>query len=322
MRRLLTVVALLVLTAATITGGTLLAITRYNVPGPLAATRTLNVPHGTPGAVGEILAESGVVADALSFRVAAFITSGKGPLRAGEFTFPEHASLFSALTILRSGKPVQHRLTIPEGLTAAQIALLLDRATALDGETPVPNEGEMMPETYAYTFGTSRTALVDRARAAMDRNVSQIWAARTADLPLATPRDLVTLASIVERETSRPEERAHVAAVFLNRLRRGMKLQSDPTTAYAASGGLATNDRGLTRSDLDSPNPYNTYVAPALPPGPIASPGLAALQAVAKPLATDDLYFVADGNGGHVFAKTLEDHNRNVAQWRALTPKP
>ncbi len=322
MYRLLRAVAVFVVLAAIAIGGSVLAIARYNAPGPLATTRILNVPHGTLSVVGDALTEAGVAHDTLTFRIAAFVTSGKGPLRAGEFTFPEHASLFATLTILRSGRPVQHKLTIPEGLTAAQIAQLLDRAVALDGDTPVPNEGEMMPETYAYTYGTARTAIVDHARAAMSRNLAQVWAARDPKLLLATPQDLVTLASIVERETSRPEERAHVAAVFLNRLKRGMKLQSDPTTAYAASGGLTNNDRGLTRVDLDAANPYNTYFAPGLPPGPIASPGLAAMQAVAKPQASDDLYFVADGAGGHLFASTLDEHNRNVALWRAANAKP
>jgi UPF0755 protein len=152
--------------------------------------------------------------------------------------------------------------------------------------------------------------------------VAQIWASRDPSLGLTRPEDLVTLASIVEREVSRPEERAHVAAVFLNRLKRGMRLQSDPTTAYAVSGGMTTYDRGLTRADLDRANPYNTYAVSGLPPGPIDSPGLAAMQAVARPLASDDLYFVADGSGGHAFAKTLEDHNRNVAHWRTVAARP
>jgi UPF0755 protein len=320
MRRLLTSLAVLVLLGGVILGSGLFGYSRATAPGPLAAARIINVSRGTPSEVGLQLTDAGVVSDSISFRLAALVTTGKGPLKAGEFTFPEHVSLLATLAILRSGKPVQHKLTIPEGLTAAQIAQLVDRAPALDGDTPVPNEGETMPETYAYTYGTPRTALLDRARAAMDRNLVKLWAARAADLPLASPKEMLTLASIVERETSRPEERAHVAAVFLNRLRRGMRLQSDPTTAYAVTGGMLTYDRGLTRADLESLNPYNTYTAPGLPPGPIASPGLAALQAVAKPDASDDLYFVADGNGGHVFAKTLEDHNRNVAQWRAANP--
>ena len=319
MRRLIVAFAVLLALGVVGFGGFLLAVARYNGPGPLAATRVVVVPRGTPAMVGEALVEAGVVSNEVAFRAAVLATSAKGALRAGEFTFPEHASLFATLAILRNGRAVQHRLTIPEGLTAAQIAQILDRAPSLDGDTPVPQEGEMLPETYAYTLGTTREAMLERGRAAMDKALAQAWASRDPKVTLSAPADMLTLASIVERETSRPEERAHVAAVFLNRLRLGMKLQSDPTTAYAVSGGLSSNDRGLTRANLDTANPYNTYFTPALPPGPIASPGLAALQAVARPLASDDLFFVADGNGGHAFAKTQEDHNRNVARWRALS---
>ncbi len=316
LRRLLLASGVVVALAALGGGAVFTAVSRYNAPGPLPATQALVVPHGTPAAVAEALHSAGVVSLEWPLRLAVLLTTAKGPLHAGEFTFPAHASLFATLTILRNGRPVQHKLTIPEGLTAAQTAYLLDRAPALDGDTPMPDEGEMLPETYAYEFGTTRTALLDRAKTAMDHALSQAWEGRRADLPLASATEMLTLASIVERETARPEERPHIAAVFLNRLRLKMKLQSDPTTAYAVSGGLTTNDRGLTRADLDSANPYNTYFIPGLPPGPIGSPGLAALQAVANPMASDDLYFVSDGAGGHLFARTLEEHNRNVARWR------
>jgi UPF0755 protein len=212
---------------------------------------------------------------------------------------------------------VQHLVTIPEGLTAAQIATLLDHTGALSGKAPVPEEGAVLPQSYAYERGATRASIIERAEAAMQRTLASVWAKRQEDLPLATPQELLTLASIVERETAKPEERPLVAAVFLNRLRRGMKLQSDPTVAYAISGGLTSADRALTRADLDNDSPYNTYRSGGLPPGPIGSPGLASLQAVAQPARNDDLYFVADGTGGHAFAPTLEEHNRNVARWRA-----
>lgn len=317
MRRLLVAVCLIAALGAAGFGGRILVLTRYNAPGPLGVTRAVVVPRGAPGPVGAALVQAGVIDGTLAFRFAAALTASKGPLRAGEFVFPEHASLFATLAILRRGREVQHRLTIPEGLTAAETARILDEAPSLVGDTPVPAEGEMLPETYAYALGATRLSLLERGQAAMTAALARTWAGRAADLPLGKPYDLLILASIVERETARPEERAHVAAVFLNRLRLGMKLQSDPTTAYAASGGLTTYDRGLTRAELDSHNPYNTYFAPALPPGPIGSPGIAALQATAHPSASDDLYFVADGSGGHTFARTLEDHERNVAAWRA-----
>ncbi len=317
MRTLLKTIAVLLLAVVALAGAGLYAVGRYNAPGPLTATHAVVVMHGAPEALGEQLVAEGVVDSAWVFRFAAFVTSGKGPLRAGEYIFPEHASLFAVLTILRSARPVQHKLTIPEGLTAIQIARILEHAPALDGATPKFGEGEALPQTYLYRFGTTRQAVLDMARAAMDRTLARVWETRLPGLPLPDAHALLTLASIVERETARPEERAHIAAVFLNRLKLGMRLQSDPTVAYAASGGAATADRNLTKAALEAPSPYNTYTTNGLPPGPICSPGLASLEAVARPLVSDDLYFVADGLGGHVFAATLEEHNRNVARYRS-----
>jgi UPF0755 protein len=295
------------------------ALKGYEAPGPFAASRAVVIPRGSPAQVAETLQAAGVIEHTLPFRVAALATAGEGPLHAGELVFPEAASLREVLNVLRTAKPVQHRLTIPEGLTAAQIAALVDKADALTGSAPVPDEGAVLPETYAYEYGATRASLIERGEAAMTRTLARIWASRAPDLPLSSPRELLILASIVERETARPEERAHVASVFLNRLRRGMRLQSDPTVVYAVTGGLGALERGLTRADLDASNPYNTYRTGGLPPGPIGSPGLASLQAVAQPEHSDDLYFVANGSGGHVFAQTLDDHNRNVARWRAGT---
>ncbi len=288
-------------------------------PGPLAATRAVLVPRAGLAEIAATLDAAGVIAGRRDFRIAAVLTDPAGPLHSGELAFPAHASLSDVLAVLRSGRPVQHRLTIPEGLTAAQIARLFDRAEASSGATPVPPEGAVLPQTYLYDYGTPRTVLLERAATAMQKALARAWAGRAADLPLTSPTQLLTLASIVERETARPEERAHVAAVFLNRLRRGMRLQSDPTVAYAASGGAATADPGLTRAELELDNPYNTYRTAGLPPGPIDSPGVAALAAVAQPDRSDDLYFVANGSGGHVFARTLEEHQRNVARWREAT---
>lgn len=291
---------------------------RLVAPGPLPEARNVVVPHGSPTAVAEALLQGGVIGSENAFRLAALLTRGEGSLHAAEFAFPAAASLRQVLTILRTARPAQHHLTIPEGLTAAQIAQLLQRTDTLTGDAAVPDEGAVLPESYAFERGATRAALLERAEAAMQHTLAKVWATRAEDLPLATPQELLTLASIVERETARPEERPLVAAVFLNRLRRGMKLQSDPTVAYAISGGLDSSDPALTHADLDVANPYNTYRATGLPPGPIGSPGLASLQAVAQPTRTDDLYFVADGTGGHVFARTLDEHNRNVAHWRAM----
>jgi UPF0755 protein len=212
---------------------------------------------------------------------------------------------------------VQRRLTIPEGLTARQIATLIERAEGLTGELPPFDEGALLPETYAYQWGDTRAAIVRRADAAMDAALAEIWAARAPNLPLRTPREALVLASIVERETGKADERARVAGVFINRLRRNMPLQSDPTAAYAAADG-GVLDRPLTRADLDRDHPFNTYRIRGLPPGPIASPGRDTLRAVVQPEATEFIFFVADGNGGHAFARTLEEHNRNVARWREI----
>ncbi len=295
-----------------------LAIAHFNDPGPLAEPRAVVIPRGGPARPGEVLAEAGIVANPLPLRLAAWATASQGPLRAGEYLFPAAATLRDVLAILRTARPVQHRMTIPEGLTAAAIAILLERTETLSGDAVVPQEGAVLPDTYLHERATTRAALLDRATRAMDRALAEAWAGRAEGLPLATPHDLLTLASIVERETGRHEERARVAQVFINRLKRGMRLQSDPTVVYAASGGIGTLDRPISRADLDAQHPYNTYRIPALPPSPIASPGPASLAAVAHPTTGDDLFFVADGTGGHAFARTLDEHNRNVARWRAL----
>jgi UPF0755 protein len=292
---------------------------RLIAPGPLVQAREVVVPHGSPAQVADALAQAGVVDDGREFYVAALLTRGEGSLHAAELAFPARASLRQVLTILRTAKPVQHLVTIPEGLTAAQIFSVLQHADALAGDAPLPEEGAVLPQSYAFERGATRASILERAEAAMQRTLAAVWAKREEDLPLTSPRDLLVLASIVERETARPAERPLVAAVFLNRLRRGMKLQSDPTVAYAVSNGQTSADRALTRGDLDAPSPYNTYRISGLPPGPIGSPGLASLQAVAQPAQSDFLYFVADGSGGHAFSSTLEEHNRNVAHWRAGT---
>ena len=312
----------IVAVGAVAAGGWFYALHVLAAPGPLPEARALVVPRGGEARVALALADALVVARPLPFRIAAFFTRREGALHAGEFAFPAHASLRTVLTVLRTARPVQHYLTIPEGLTAKQISSLFDRADALTGSAALPDEGAVLPQTYAYELGATREAVLDRARTAMDRALREAWRDRAPDLPLSSPREALILASIVERETAKPEERPHVASVFLNRLRLGMKLQSDPTVAYAASGGAGALDRPLTRADLDRDDPYNTYRIRGLPPGPICSPGLASLRAVTQPQHSDDLYFVADGSGGHVFSRTLDEHTRNVARWRSLAPAP
>ena len=294
------------------------AVWSYDAPGPLSADNVVLVPRGSLDQVSDTLVQEGVVSSAFALRAAAIVTRGQGAVHAGELEFPAAASLRQVLAVLRTARPVQHRLTIPEGLTAAQVALLIERAPALEGGQALPKEGRLLPETYAYERGTPRASLVERGRVAMDRALERNWAARSPTVPLDTARDALILASIVERETAKPDERPRVAAVFLNRLRRRMKLQSDPTVVYGASGGTGVLEHGLTRAELERADPYNTYRIDGLPPGPISMPGLGSLRAVTQPAQTDDLFFVADGSGGHVFARTLEEHQRNVARWRGV----
>jgi UPF0755 protein len=289
-------------------------------PGPLDQARAVVVPHGKLAEVAGALNQSGVIAgDDWRFRVVGFLTRKAGEVHAGEFDFPAHASLRTVFAVLRTGQPVQHHVTIPEGLTAPQIVAVLARAEALSGADAPIAEGSVLPQTYAYTYGTPRAAILARASAALDRTLDQAWAERAPDLPIASPRDALILASIVERETARPEERPLVAAVFLNRLRLGMRLQSDPTVVFSASQGMGTLDHALTRAELDRDDAYNTYRNAGLPPGPICAPGLASLQAVLHPADTDALYFVADGSGGHAFSRTLAEHDRNVQHARGQT---
>jgi UPF0755 protein len=315
MRKALIVLFVLVLLAGG--GGAWWAREQYRAPGPLPQPTAIVVPRGSSQAIAEVLVEQGAIRDARIFTLAARVTRSDGPLRAGEYLFPANGSLEQVLEVLREARPVQRRLTLPEGLTAKQITALIDTAPGLTGDTPALDEGAVLPETYSYQYGDSRAALVRRASGAMAATLDRLWKARSAGLPLETPREALVLASIVERETGMPEERPRVAAVFLNRLKRGMPLQSDPTVAYAAADG-APLDRALTRADLDRDHPFNTYRVRGLPPGPIASPGEKSLEAVLHPADSDDLYFVADGSGGHAFAGTLEEHNRNVARWRQI----
>jgi UPF0755 protein len=290
-------------------------------PGPLPEARVIVVPHGSLAEIAGALSEAGAIDRGWRnshwrFRLAGTLTRGLGEAHAGEFAFPAHASLRMVLSVLRTAPPVQHHVTIPEGLTAPQIVAVLARAEALSGpDVPVP-EGSVLPQTYAYTYGTPRAAILARASAALDRALDEAWARRAAGLPLATPRDALILASIVERETARPDERPLVAAVFLNRLRDGMRLQSDPTVIFAASQGDGVLDHALTRAELDRDDAYNTYRNAGLPPGPICAPGMASLLAVLHPADSDALYFVADGSGGHAFSRTLAEHNRAVQHAR------
>lgn len=294
---------------------------RYTGDGPLTESRTVIIPKGAGVAeIAALLRDEGVLEQALPFRLGVRIDGVDRALRAGEFRFPARVSPRAAAALVASGATVKRRLTVAEGLTTAQTLALVAAADGLEGpvEGAGLGEGRLLPETYFYEYGDSRAALVARMRRSMDRALARAWAERDEKIAIGSAEDALILASIIEKETGVPEERALVSGVFHNRLRRGMRLQSDPTVAYGLSAGGGAPDRPLTRDDLARATPYNTYVNAGLPPGPIATPGLAALQAAVRPAETDALYFVADGTGGHVFARTLAGHNRNVARWRRL----
>ena len=291
--------------------------------GPSVEPTRIVIERGSGlSTVARQLERASIVTNARLFQAWATWQEKDTGIKAGEYIIPAGASITAVLDLLVDGKTVVHRLTFPEGMTTYEILARLAGAQGLKGETPddLP-EGSLMPATYDYALGEDRSAIVKRMQAAMRQAITDAWDERDDGLPIASPEEMVILASIVEKETGLDGERHKVAGVFINRLRIGMKVQSDPTTIYAVTRGKGPLGRGLRRSELAKKDPYNTYHAAGLPPGPIANPGREALMAVAQPEATDALYFVADGTGGHAFSKTLAEHNRNVKKWRAIEKK-
>jgi UPF0755 protein len=291
----------------------------FNAAGPLTDEKIVVIPKGVGiSGIAKVLGDAGVIGDPLVFKLGARLTVADGqPLHAGEFRFPTATSARGAIRVLVEGKAVLHRLTVAEGLTVAEIYDEIDATPQLDGPLPPPPaEGSLLPETYFFVLGDTRGQMVARMQADMAAALAELWPKREPGLPLASPEDAVILASVVEKETAKDDERARIAAVFYNRLKKGMALQSDPTVIFALTQGKSKLDHPLTGSELKTESPYNTYLVTGLPPGPIANPGIAALKAVLHPLKTKELYFVADGTGGHAFSETLEQHQKNVARWR------
>ncbi len=311
----LTFAALAVLAAAG-------ALAAYVAPGPVARGRApaTSVVLRRGAHVQEIAAalkRGGVIASTPAFIVAAELTGAARRLKSGEYLVPSRASLGAVLKRLRSGEIVHHHVTIAEGITSQAAVDVLRASDVLTGDVPTPPEGALLPETYDVVRGDSRSAVLQRMMDDRDRLLAALWAKRQPGLPYASPQDAVTMASIVEKETALPAERPRVAAVYVNRLRAGMLLAADPTLIYGISRGRPLG-RGLTRGELAADTPYNTYLHPGLPPTPIADPGRASLAAVLDPPHTQELYFVADGTGGHAFARTAAEQDANVAKWRAI----
>ena len=297
----------------------------FDGPGPSTTTTNFMVrPNTGVAEIADQLERRGLISDSRIFRLGVRAYDHDSGLKAGEYEIKAGASMRDIMELLESGKSVLASLTIPEGLTVEQAFRRIAEHEALTGDMPaeIPPEGSLIADTQRFTRGATRQQIIDKMLADQKRLVENIWKRRVSGLPLADINEFVTLASIVEKETGITDERSRVAAVFINRLNKGMRLQSDPTILYGLFGGKGRPaDRPIYQSDIDKPTPYNTYVINGLPPGPIANPGRESLEAVANPSKTKDLYFVADGTGGHVFAATLEEHNENVARWRAVQNK-
>jgi UPF0755 protein len=294
---------------------------KIEAQGPLQEDKVVNIPtRAGMTDIADILQREGVIDNnRWAFIGSVFALKARSELKPGEYLFQKNASLRDVIATIVEGKVVQHAVTVPEGLTSEQIVARLSENDIFSGSVrEQPREGTLLPETYKFPRGTPREQVVARMQQAQKRALTEIWERRSQDLPIRTPEQLVTLASIVEKETGKADERSRVAAVFVNRLRQKIKLQSDPTIIYGLVGGKGTLGRPIKRSEIQQPSPYNTYVVDGLPPGPIANPGRASLEAAANPARTRDLFFVADGTGGHAFSDTYDQHQKNVAKLRAM----
>ena len=293
---------------------------RFEAPGPLAEDKMVNIPRGLGiRDIADLLQREGVIDQPYVFMGGVIALKARGELKYGEYQFTKNSSVADVVDTITEGKVIQHAVTVPEGLTSEQIVARLLENDGLAGQIKeIPREGTLLPETYRFTRGMTREQIIQRMQQAHRRVLQEVWERRMQDLPVKTPEQLVTLASIVEKETGRPDERTRVAAVFVNRLKSRMRLQSDPTIIYGLTGGKGSLGRPILKSEIEQPTPYNTYVVDGLPPGPIANPGRASLEAAANPARTKELYFVADGTGGHVFSENYTEHQKNVARLRGI----
>ena len=315
---------LLFFIAVSLLGGSVLTTyTQFVEDGPLAESKDVIIPRGKSlKQVARLLKREGVIESPAIFELGVRASGNSLKIKSGEYNFPRHVSAQLVMNILTDGQTVARRFVAPEGMTSRQIVELMDKYLGLTGDvTVIPPDGTLLPETYNYSYGDTKESLLRRMQDKMTKKVAELWAKRDKKVPFKTPQEAVIMASIVEKETAKPEERPHIASVFFNRLKKRIRLQSDPTVIYAITDGRLDLKRALTYADLKVQNPYNTYVVYGLPQGPIANPGEAALKAVLNPLETGDVYFVADGKGGHVFAPTYEEHQKNVARWRQSQKK-
>jgi UPF0755 protein len=307
-----------------VVGGVLLyGVSQFYGNGPAPADTVFRVEAGNGlGTTAQRLEEQGLISNRYVFQLGGRALERQAMLKAGDFTIPAGASMADILKELTEGNPLRYAVVVPEGWTSWEAVQRINGDSNLVGEiTAMPPEGSLLPGSYDYLPGDTRQSVIDKMQAAMQAQLAEIWAARNPDLPLETPEEMLVLASIVEKETGVASERPQVAAVFVNRLREGMRLQSDPTIIYGITNGEAPLGRGLRRSEIEAKTPFNTYQIDGLPPTPIANPGAEALRAVANPDSHDYLYFVAKGpvpSDGHAFAETYAEHQRNVARWREI----
>jgi UPF0755 protein len=296
---------------------------KFDQPGPLATSTVVVIPKGEGvSAIADRLQRDGVIADRRIFMTSILYfmyLKGQGSLKAGEYEFPKYATMRQVLDTVVEGKSIEHKVTLAEGLTSYQIVQKLLAHPELKGEiAEIPPEGSLLPDTYKFGRNDTRQDIIERMQAAQSKFLGKVWPTRDPDIFVKTPEEALILASIVEKETGIADERPLIAGLFQNRLRKNMRLQSDPTIIYGLAGGKGALDGPIMQQDLDRQTPYNTYQINGLPPTPIANPGRASIEAVLRPAKTKDLYFVADGTGGHVFAASLEEHNRNVFKWRKI----
>jgi UPF0755 protein len=313
------VITFAVLIALATGAGLFVGKQRFDTPGPLASDKIVIIPRGGIRDIADQLEREGVINQPYLFMAGVLVLKARDELKAGEYQFAKQASLRQVVDTLIEARVVQHPVTIAEGLTSEQIvARLLDNPVLTGNIKEIPREGSLLPDTYHFPRGFPRERVIALMQQAQQRVLKEVWDYRQPDLPLRTPEQLVILASIVEKETGRADERTRVASVFVNRLKQKMKLQSDPTIIYGLVGGKATLGRPIMKSEIEQPTPYNTYIIEGLPPAPIANPGRASLEAAAKPARTKELFFVADGTGGHVFSESYDQHLKNVSKLRSF----
>ena len=313
---------LLAFLAVSLIGGSVLTTyTQFVAEGPLEKqTETLIDKGKSLRKIAKQLYREGIISSPSIFEIGVRASGQANNIKAGEYSIPRHASGKMVMNILTSGNTYIRRLVVPEGLTSEQVVALMNNAKGLVGDiVQIPKEGTLLPDTYHYSYGDTKEGMIERMKNAMDRTVEELWAKRDPKITLTTPKEAVVMASIIEKETSRNSERAHIASVFYNRMHQGIRLQSDPTVIYAVTDGHVDKMKRVTYKDLKFQSPYNTYVIYGLPRAPISNPGRASIEAALHPMTTKDVYFVADGTGGHVFSPTYKELQKNVQNWRQIS---